>query len=65
MFIDLTHTKDGGGGRILLNVEHIVQVHERDDAAIVITRGTQYPVKVQETYDDIMKRIEDSRGKVW
>lgn len=60
MFITLTHAT----GRALLNIEHIVAVVEHEGKVYVMPRVGE-PLEVFETYDDIMRRIEDGRGKVW
>lgn len=60
MFITLTHAT----GRALINVEHIVGIVEHEGQVFVGSRGAE-ALEVFETYDDIMRRIEDSRSKVW
>ncbi len=60
MFISLTHAE----GRALVNIEQIVGIVEYKGNVLVSTRVGD-PVTVFETYDDIVRRIEDSRGKVW
>jgi hypothetical protein len=60
MFINLTRAT----GRILMNIEHIVGIVEHEGKVIIVARIGE-PVEVFETYDDIIKRIEDSRGSVW
>lgn len=60
MFITLTHAT----GRALLNIEHVVAVVEHEGKVYVMPRVGE-PLEVFETYDDIMRRIEDGRGKVW
>lgn len=60
MFITLTHAL----GRALVNIEHIISVIEYDGSVYVNTRGGE-ELEVFETYDDIMNRIESSKGKVW
>jgi hypothetical protein len=60
MFINLTHAT----GRILINIEHIIGMVEHEGKVIIAPRIGE-PVEVFETYDDIMERIEDSRGSVW
>jgi hypothetical protein len=60
MFITLTHST----GRALLNIDHIIGVVEHEGKVYVSPRVGD-AVEVFETYDDIIKRIEDSRGKVW
>jgi len=60
MFITLTHAT----GRALMNIEHIVAVIEHEGKVYVMPRVGE-PLEVFEAYDDIMRRIEDSRGKVW
>jgi hypothetical protein len=60
MFITLTHS----GGRALINIEHIIAIVEHDGEVYVSPRVGE-AVEVFEKYDDIMSRIEHSRGKVW
>ncbi len=60
MFITLTHAT----GRALMNIEHIVAVIEHEGKVYVMPRVGE-PLEVFEAYDDIMRRIEDGRGKVW
>lgn len=60
MFITLTHPT----GRALFNIEHIVAVVEHEGKVYVRPRDGE-ALEVFETYDDIMRRIEDGRGKVW
>jgi hypothetical protein len=61
MFITLTHAS----GRALINIEHIIGVVEHDGKVYVVPRPNGDTLEVFETYDDIMNRIESSKGKVW
>lgn len=60
MFITLTHAT----GRALINVDHLIAVVEHEGRVFVSPRVGDAQ-EVFETYDDIMRRIEDSRSKVW
>jgi hypothetical protein len=62
MFINLTQTNED---RILLNVKDIIGIVEEGDITTVIVRSWNDSLKVLETYDEIIFRINASVQKVW
>jgi len=60
MFITLTHST----GRALLNVEKIIGVIEHEGKVYIASEGATEPLQPVESYDEIMSRIEHSKGKV-
>lgn len=61
MFINLTSTT---GGRVLLNVENVSAIVEHEGSVYVVPKVGE-PAIVRESYDEIMSRIDDSKGKIW